>query len=87
MMNSDAATPSRAVLRGALRAALFLGLAGLSLFVMRGETETGNRAFLWGLGGLLVAICLWGVIETVREVRLSHPPATEMTRPVLRSTP
>jgi len=69
MVNSDAPTPTRAVLRGVLRAVLLLGLAGVSLAFMRGETESGNRAVLWGLAGLLVAICLWGVVETVWEVR------------------
>jgi hypothetical protein len=69
MMNRDASTPSGAVFRGALRAGLLLGLAGLSLSFTLGETETGNRVFLWSLAALLVAICLWGVLETIMEVR------------------
>lgn len=73
-LNSDATTTSGAVQRGVLRAGVLLGLAGLSLFFLRGETESGNRAFLWSLAGLLVAICLWGIVETIMEVHRVRRP-------------
>jgi len=57
------------VTRGVVRSALLLGLAVVAVSWSRDESSAGNRSFLLLLAVLLGLVALWGMIETVRELK------------------
>ena len=68
--NYPARTKGGAVTRGVVRTAFLLGLAALAVSWSFDESSAGNKAFLLSLGGLLVVVAVWGLIETGRELRV-----------------
>lgn len=48
---------------------LFLALAGLPLHWAAGESNTGNRIFLWLMAGLALVLAAWRIARGVRLVR------------------
>jgi uncharacterized membrane protein YkgB len=53
----------------AIGAVFFMALAGLSLYWATGESEMGNRIFLWVLAGLLLVLATWRIAIGVRLVQ------------------
>jgi predicted cobalt transporter CbtA len=45
--------------------AFFLALAGLALFWAAGESDEGNRNFLWGIAGLALVLGIWRIATGV----------------------
>ena len=43
----------------------FLALAGLALFWAAGESDEGNRNFLWGIAGLALVLGIWRIATGV----------------------
>lgn len=59
----------------AIGAFFFMALAGLSLYWATGESEEGNRMFLWVLAGLLLVLATWRIaigVRLVHEARRLH---------------
>lgn len=67
--NRDAKTIWGALLRGLIRVVLLVSLAVIALLFLSGETNAGNRIFLWILAGTLGGLCAWGMVETAIEVK------------------
>ena len=65
-----ARTKGGAVTRGVVRTALLLAFAVLAVSWSVDESSAGNKVFLLSLGGLLVVVAVWGLIETGRELRV-----------------
>ena len=53
----------------ALGALVFLALAGVSVYWAAGESESGNRIFLWVVAGVLAALAAWRIALGIRLVR------------------
>ena len=52
--------------QGAFGVVFFLALAGLPLYWAAGESNTGNRVFLWIMVGLLLLVATWRIATGVR---------------------
>lgn len=50
----------------AFGAVFFLALAGLMLYWSAGESDTGNRVFLWVIAGLALILATWRIAVGVR---------------------
>ena len=53
----------------AFGAVFFMALAGLPLYWAAGESDTGNRIFLWVMAGLALVLATWRIAMGVRLVR------------------
>ncbi|HSE09331.1 MAG TPA: hypothetical protein VLB29_11760 [Nocardioidaceae bacterium] len=65
-----ARTVGGALLRAALRAAVFVGFGVLVLYIRSTETDVGNSRFLWGMAALMFVMAAWGVAQSFHEVWL-----------------
>ncbi len=54
--------------QAAFGAVFCLALAGLALFWSTGESDTGNRIFLWVMAGLMLILATWRIAIGVRLV-------------------
>jgi apolipoprotein N-acyltransferase len=54
---------------GGFRVAFFLGVAGLLLYWSAGESDTGNRIFLWVMAGLSLVLGIWRIAIGALHVR------------------